>query len=121
VLLIEDEEAVRMVARRLLEGQGYTVLETCRAEDAEYLCRKYDGPIHLLITDLYLPRLNGDALASRLAPWRPQMRVLLISGHSQPWPFEEAGPARRHAFLAKPFTLDALARTVREVLDAPAA
>jgi len=117
VLLAEDEAAVRAVARHALERQGYTVLEASSGEAALDLAERHSGRIHLLLTDVIMPGMNGRALALRLSELRPDLRVVYMSGYT-----EEA--ITRHGvlepgltYVQKPFTPEGLARKVREVLD----
>ena len=119
VLLVEDEEQVRELARRVLERAGYTVLTARDAEAATALADRHAGHIHLLVTDMLLPRLSGRELAARLSIHRPAIKVLYISGTS------EGSVARLRMlepgteFLEKPFSLDRLLRTVRQALGGP--
>jgi two-component system cell cycle sensor histidine kinase/response regulator CckA len=117
VLIVEDEAAVRALAKTGLTRKGYRVLEAANGGEALLLCEAEQAPIHLLVTDVVMPGLGGADLAQRLAPLRPDMKVLFISGYT------DQGAARHGtihpgaAYLEKPFSLDALARKVREVLD----
>ena len=117
ILLVEDEEQVRDLARRVLERVGYTVLAAADAESATAIADRRGGHIHLLVTDMALPHLSGRELAARLSIHRPAIKVLYISGTS------DASIARLRllepgmAFLEKPFSLDRLLRTVRQALD----
>jgi PAS domain S-box-containing protein len=119
VLLVEDEEQVRELARRVLERAGYTVLTARDAEAATALADRHAGHIHLLVTDMLLPHLSGRELAARLSIHRPAIKVLYISGTS------EGSVARLRMlepgteFLEKPFSLDRLLRTVRQALGGP--
>jgi signal transduction histidine kinase/CheY-like chemotaxis protein len=117
VLLVEDEDPVRRLARRCLERDGYQVLEAAGAEEALRLAAQHPGPIHLLLTDVVMPRIGGRELVERLAPTRAEMQVLYMSGYS-----EEA--VARHGvldpgtdLLQKPFTPATLSQKVRAVLD----
>jgi PAS domain S-box-containing protein len=119
VLLVEDEESVRVFASKALEKQGYTVLEARHGRDALLRLAEYGGPIQLLITDIVMPEMSGSELARRLTAERPDLRVLYMSGYADG---ETAvrGLAAGAAYLQKPFTSDTLARKVREVLGATA-
>jgi signal transduction histidine kinase/ActR/RegA family two-component response regulator len=119
ILLVEDEEQVRELGRRVLERVGYTVLAAADAESAIALADRHPGHIHLLVTDMMLPRLGGREVAARLSIHRPAIKVLYISGTS------DSSIARLRliepgtAFLEKPFSLDRLLRTVRQALGDP--
>jgi PAS domain S-box-containing protein len=118
ILVVEDETMVRELARELLEMSGYTVLEASHGREALSLCRTHGNPIHLLLTDVVMPHMNGQELARTLAPLRPDMKVLYMSGYT-----EEDGVLREildsdTIFLQKPFTPSALAGKVRTVLNA---
>ena len=115
ILLVEDEESVRVFASKALERQGYTVLEARHGRDALVRLADYEGPIQLLITDIVMPEMGGGELARRLTSDRTELRVLYMSGYA------DGETARRGlgagaAYLQKPFTSEALARKVREVL-----
>ncbi|UCC81919.1 MAG: PAS domain S-box protein [Gemmatimonadota bacterium] len=118
VLLAEDEDSVRRLARRILEEVGYTVLEAREAMEALTMSERWDGPIDLLLTDVVMPELNGRELAERLSVLRPGLQILYISGYTDHEILDGiVGPGNN--FLQKPFTPDALANKVREILDAP--
>ena len=118
ILLVEDEDLVRQLARDLLEARGYTVLEAANGAEALALCQRHAGSIHLMLTDIIMPRMSGRELHQRAAVLRPDMRVLFMSGYPHPTG-GRALPETPHAFLEKPFTLDTLTRKVRQVLDSP--
>jgi PAS domain S-box-containing protein len=118
VLVVEDEEAVRSVMRRALEGAGYTVLEARGGAEAVRLAEQYAGPIHLVLTDVVMPGLNGRQVAERVTALRPGTRVLFVSGYTDDAVARHGVQGEGLAFLQKPFMPDALARKVREVLDA---
>jgi two-component system cell cycle sensor histidine kinase/response regulator CckA len=119
VLLVEDEDGVRKLARRILERQGYEVLEASGGAEALDLAEKHREPIHLLLTDVVMPRMGGRQLSERLVERRPGIRVLFMSGYTddQLLPHDRAGADV--AFLPKPFDSKGLAAAVRAVLDAP--
>jgi two-component system cell cycle sensor histidine kinase/response regulator CckA len=118
-LLVEDEEMVRDLACRILAGQGYTVLEARHSDEALLLSEKYEGPIHLLVTDVVMPGMRGGELAERLASSRPDMKVLYVSSYTDNAIVNQGMLNPGVAFLQKPFTPANLAYKVREVLDAP--
>lgn len=119
ILLIEDDDEVRVVTGGILRGNGYRVIEGRNAADALHTSEKHSAAIDLLLTDVIMPQLSGPELAKRLAPTRPNMKVLFMSGYTD-------GTVVRHglledtmSFLAKPITVAALTAKVREVLDNP--
>jgi CheY-like chemotaxis protein len=114
--LLEDEEAVRQMLRRVLEAQGYTVLEARDGAEARLYAEGHSGPIDLLITDVVLPRMTGVEAARAVLSARPGLRVLFISGYANS-PLVEEALSGVHAALPKPFTATGLAQKVREVLD----
>ncbi|MEX2222852.1 MAG: ATP-binding protein [Candidatus Rokuibacteriota bacterium] len=114
VLIVEDEDEVRALVHSVLADHGYLVLSAGRPSDAVSLAERHPGPIHLLVTDMVMPEMNGPALARRLLADRPEMAVLYMSGYTDQ-PVGTGG-----AFLQKPFTPDDVARAVRAVLDAVA-
>ncbi|HXV87148.1 MAG TPA: ATP-binding protein, partial [Gemmatimonadales bacterium] len=119
ILLVEDEAGVRALARRVLHGLGYAVLEAGDSGAAEILAGGYDGVIHLLVTDVVLPSGGGRQLADRLVSRRPGLRVLYMSGYTQNAIVHRGILEARTAFLHKPFSPQDLAARVRQVLDEP--
>ena len=118
ILLVEDESDVRELARDVLSMAGYRVVEAATGGDAERLCREHAGPIHLLLTDVIMPKMGGRELAARLAGSRPGMRVLYMSGYTDDAISRHGVLGPGISFLPKPFTPADLARKVRKVLDA---
>jgi two-component system cell cycle sensor histidine kinase/response regulator CckA len=119
VLLVEDEPDVRELAGEILETWGYTILKSGDPAHALGLAQRHDGPIHLLMTDLIMPGMDGRELANRLLVDRPAMKLLFMSGYTDAAILHREGLDVGAPFLQKPFTPDALVRRVREVLDQP--
>src|SRR6266545_2795641 len=116
VLLVEDEESVRTLARAILESYGYRVLEAAGAEEAIETVRGYQQPVDLLLTDVVMPSMGGPDLASRIQTLRPGVKVLYMSGYTDETVFRHGHLEQGRLFLQKPFTPEALARKVREAL-----
>ncbi len=117
VLLAEDQEEVLGPMRRGLEAHGYSVLAARSGDQAIALAARQDGPIHLLVTDVVMPGMNGRDLAYALSRTHPDMRVLFVSGYPDQAIVNQGLLAPDLAFLPKPFAPDILARKVRDVLD----
>jgi CheY-like chemotaxis protein len=117
ILLVEDEEAVRTMISRVLHGGGYRILEARHGKEALEICGRHVGPIHLLVTDVIMPQMSGRELAEQLAPIRPEMKVLFMSGYPDNAIVHHGVLESGMAFLQKPFTLNALENKVREVLE----
>ncbi len=118
LLLVEDEIAVRESTRQSLTRSGYTVLEASDGEDALRVSREHRGPINLMISDVVMPKMGGPQLAEHLAGERPDMKVLFVSGYAENTVLQHGHVDIARRFLQKPFSLKALARKVREVLEA---
>jgi signal transduction histidine kinase/ActR/RegA family two-component response regulator len=116
VLLVEDEEGLRQLLKTVLEGAGYRVLEAGNGRLALDLSGAHAGPIDILVSDVVMPGMSGRELVERIAPLRPEARVLLISGYTQTAGFEHTIAKAGAAFLQKPFTPDVFLTKVREVL-----
>jgi DNA-binding NtrC family response regulator len=108
---------VRDLARRVLTHHGYRVLEAANAGEAFLICEKHPKPIHLMITDMVMPQMDGEELAKRVGALRPEMKVIYMSGHTDPEVLKKV-TERGTPFLLKPFRADALARKIRDVLGA---
>ncbi len=115
--MVEDEEIVRTMIVTLLSRHGYQILETSNGEDALRASDRYDGHIHLLLTDVIMPGENGYAVASKLRARRPELKVLFMSGHTDSAIVQKILSDPRNVFLRKPFTPSALGQKVREVLE----
>jgi CheY-like chemotaxis protein len=117
VLLVEDEPVVRNLVHRVLQLKGYRVLAASDGDEARRIAERYPEEIHLLISDVVMPRLGGAELARLLLRTRPCMRVLLISGHAAEEMLNGEIDGSRIAFFEKPFTPDSLIQKVRELLS----
>jgi PAS domain S-box-containing protein len=119
ILLVEDEPAVRELARMVLSEGGYEVIEAQNAEDAVRLAGRHGSEIHLLLTDVVMPGMSGHDLAKHLTALHPYLRVLYMSGYTHNVIAENGYLEEGLSFLQKPFTPRALAQRVRETLDRP--
>jgi len=116
ILLVEDEDIVRSLTRRVLERCGYVVYEARNGRQGLSFCEAHDGPIDLLVSDVVMPVLGGRELAEGALKLRPRMKALFVSGHTEDVVLM-AGIRKGTPFLEKPFTAGELSRIVREVLD----
>jgi two-component system, cell cycle sensor histidine kinase and response regulator CckA len=112
ILVVEDEDPVRMLLRRILVDHGYQVLEARDGADGLRRSQEHGGEIHLLLTDVVMPEMTGPELARRFAAQRPSTRVLFMTGYT------EQGPAGADVLLHKPFSSATLLGHVRRLLDA---
>jgi two-component system, cell cycle sensor histidine kinase and response regulator CckA len=117
ILLVEDEEAVRKLVREILGTSGYKVLEAAGGSSALAICDAYTEPIHMLLTDVIMPKMGGVELKQRVVERRPQIKTLYMSGYTDDSVISSGLLDTGTAFIEKPFTPDDLARKVREVLD----
>jgi CheY-like chemotaxis protein len=117
LLLVEDEAAVRSSARRLLERNGYTVLEARHGGDALRIAEESERPIDLVLTDLVMPEMGGRELVERLRAHRPALKVVFMSGYTEKAIAVDGVMPPHTGFVEKPFTVEQLMRRVREILD----
>jgi len=120
ILVVEDNEMVRTLACEILKRHGYTVVEARHGANALDIARRYHGAIHLLLTDVVMPGMGGPELVSRLAPLRPTMKIVYMSGYPADALDHQGLVDGEFEFLPKPIGVEALVRKVREVLDARA-
>ncbi len=117
ILLVEDDIHVRELARRILQRQGYTLLEARDGQEALRLPASYSGPIHLLLTDVVMPGMSGKTVAEQLAQTHPSVKILFMSGYADSTLVHHGMFGAEVAFIQKPFTPAGLAQKVRELLD----
>jgi two-component system cell cycle sensor histidine kinase/response regulator CckA len=117
VLVVEDEEAVRQLAVRILKGQGYTVLDTPDGEGALVICEKQKESLHLILTDVVMPGMSGRQLVERCWQIRQDFKVLYMSGYTDNAIVRHGVLEEGVNYIQKPFTVEGLARKVREILD----
>jgi PAS domain S-box-containing protein len=117
ILLVEDAEPLRMLAQLFLKENGYRVLTAADGSEAQQVAAQISGPIHLLLTDVVMPGINGRVLAERLAPSHPAMKVLYMSGYTDSFIAGHGVLEPGTHLLHKPFTEEVLVRKVRELLD----
>ena len=117
ILLIEDEEMVRGLARKILSLQNYNVLDAACDTEALTICKAHKGTIDLVLTDVVMPKLNGRELFEELKKIKPELKVLYMSGYTENVIAHHGVLEEGTPFIQKPFTIDALAVKVREVLD----
>jgi CheY-like chemotaxis protein len=117
ILLVEDEEAVRGLTSRILQKQGYRVLAAQHGREAMDIATKEEGIIHLVLTDIVMPGMNGRGLVERLSGIRPTIKSLYMSGYTDDDIVRRGFVEPSKSFLQKPFTSDGLLQTVRKVLD----
>jgi len=117
ILLVEDDEMVRRMARQILEISGYTVVEADNGARALQFCEEHDTHIDLVLTDVVMPQMGGRELVKRLARLLPEAKVLYMSGYTDDTIAPQGSLDQIAHFLQKPFAPDALLSKVREVLE----
>jgi CheY-like chemotaxis protein len=117
VLVVEDEEALLKLMKRALTSFGYNVLQASNGEEALDVCERHEGPIHIMLTDVVMPKMSGRELAELLGPRYPDMKVLYMSGYTDNAIVHHGMLEEGIEFIHKPFTADNIALRVREVLD----
>jgi DNA-binding NtrC family response regulator len=117
ILIVEDEEEVRKLAGKILERQGYKILETFNGDDALVACEKSRIPIHLMLADVVMPGMSGSELAKLLKPLYPEIKILYMSGYTDDSIVRHGVLEKGVNYIQKPFTMEGLARKVREVLE----
>jgi PAS domain S-box-containing protein len=119
ILLVEDEENLRQLTKQSLESQGYSVIDAADGASAMKACQEHLGPIHLLLTDVIMPGMNGRELANQISQSRPETKVLYMSGYTENHIGHNGTLDQGINLLQKPFTLPTLQAKVREALDTP--
>jgi CheY-like chemotaxis protein len=117
IIVVEDEDAVRILAKRILRAAGYTVLTAASGGEALVACESYTGDIHLVLTDVVMPLMGGQVLVQRLAKVRPKMKILYMSGYTDDTIVHHGVLDPGTHFIGKPFSAANLTTKVREVLD----
>jgi PAS domain S-box-containing protein len=117
ILVVEDDKEVRNLTVRILKRQGYTVLDGSYGDEAFSVCRQHKGPIHLLLTDVVMPGMDGRALSESLSQLHPEMKVLYMSGYTDDAIVHHGVMEKGMNYIQKPFTVNGLTKKVRELLD----
>ena len=117
ILLVEDDEGVRLMTTRILSSNGYTVMDAVSGPEALQIADGYQDSIHLLLTDVIMPKMNGRDLADRLTLQHPAMRILYMSGYTGNVLVNHEVVDAGLAFIQKPFAAQTLLHRVRDVLD----
>ena len=117
ILLLDDAQLLRSLAKRILGDYGYTILEASDGEACLKIAQEYPDPIHLLVADMFMPGINGREVATRLLAFRPQTKVLIMSGHSYRRIQSHGGFDPGFGLIVKPFSPETLLRKVSEILS----
>ncbi len=119
ILLVEDEDMLRTLLAKFLRFHGYRVLEACHGGEALLTCERHQGPIHIMVTDVVMPQMNGRELMDRLTPLRPEMYVIYMSGYTEDEVVQRGVSELAVAFLQKPFKPVDLVQQVYTILHPP--
>lgn len=117
LLIVEDDPFVRPIYRRLLQGAGFQILEATSGPEALRLSQTYQGPIHLLLTDVLMPEVNGYKLAQQLLTHRPNLKVLFVTGDVDKQSSDLDEVSANQAVLGKPFLPDVLLQQIHNLLN----
>jgi CheY-like chemotaxis protein len=117
ILMVEDHDDVRKLAAQILEGQGYRILEASCGDDGLAISKEWKGPIHMILTDVVMPRMSGRELVERCKESRQDFKVLYMSGYTDHTIVDHGVLEQGTNLIQKPFTVEGLSRKVREVLD----
>jgi two-component system cell cycle sensor histidine kinase/response regulator CckA len=118
IMVVDDDAGVRQVAARVLERAGYRVLQAGEGDEALRVARTHAGPLHLLLTDVVMPGMNGRELGQRMSEERPETRLLYMSAYTEDEVILRGVRVAEVGFLAKPFSLDGLESAVKSALSA---
>jgi two-component system cell cycle sensor histidine kinase/response regulator CckA len=118
IVVVDDDDGLRRVARQTLQRRGYTVILASGGEEALEVMARHEGPIHLLITDVVMPGMSGRELAERVLTRHPGTRVLYASGYTEDSIVRHGVLSEEAQILTKPYSVEVLSRRVRQVLDA---
>jgi len=116
VLIVEDDPGIRELSAKILKRFGYTVLSAEGGDEARQICERHDGTIHVLLSDVMMPGMNGPKVAAMLTSMRPELKVVFMSGYGTQEVARLGVVEREVPFLQKPFTPERLANTISEVL-----
>jgi two-component system cell cycle sensor histidine kinase/response regulator CckA len=119
ILVVDDEPKMRQILRIGLVAHGFHVLDAENGQEALRICKEHEGPIHLLLADVVMPGMSGVELAPRVKALLPEVQVILMSGHHDDQILLHASLNPNTPFFHKPFTLEALVKTIQEVLKIP--
>lgn len=117
ILLVDDHPSIRKLLGSVLKSERYAVIEATDGRHALEMCRHHGGKIHLLLTDIMMPQMNGHMLAEQVAMLRPGIQILYMSGYVEPLAFKRLHPQGDDHFLKKPCDIREVSRKVRALLD----